>query len=83
MNVHTWLDRVIDVENNDVPKHLGQIAEKMREWEGKIAEELELSPADVAAITMKHCSELKLQTYDLYGRHGHCACMVDTDIKQE
>jgi hypothetical protein len=33
----------------------------MIEWEGPIAEQLELSPADVAAIKMKHPNELKQQ----------------------
>ena len=41
---------------------LGKIADSMYEWEGPIAEQLELSPADVAAITKKHPGELKLQT---------------------
>ena len=41
---------------------LGKIADSMYEWEGPIAERLELSPADVAAIKMKHPGELKLQT---------------------
>ena len=34
----------------------------MCEWEGRIAEQLELTPADVAAIKMKHPGELQLQT---------------------
>ena len=44
-------------------KHVGQIADKMYEWEGKIADELELTQFDVKAITTKHPKELELQTY--------------------
>ena len=45
------------------PKHLGRIADIMCEWEGRIADELELSEADVSAIIAKHPRELKLQMY--------------------
>lgn len=44
--------------------HLGQIADNMRVWEGRIAEELKLTPADVEAIKVKHPYELKLQWYN-------------------
>ena len=56
------LDQVLDVENNGVSMHLGQIADTMYEWEGPIAEKLGLTRADVAAIKTKHPGELKLQT---------------------
>ena len=52
-------DQVI---GNDVPLHLGQIADSMYEWEGPVAEQLGLTQADVAAIKMQHPSELRLQT---------------------
>ena len=55
-------DQVLDFENGGVPRHLGQIADKMCEWEGRIAEELGLIPADVAAINKKHPGKLNLQT---------------------
>ena len=55
------LDRIIDSENDGVSKHLGQIADHMYEWEGKIAEHLDLSAADIAQIRVKHPGELKLQ----------------------
>ena len=58
------LDLELDAEHGGVPKHLGLIAESMYEWEGGIAEELGLTPADVAHIKTKHPSSLKLQTYD-------------------
>ena len=58
------LDLELDAEHSGVPKHLGLIAESMDEWEGRIAEELGLTPADVAHIKTKHPSSLKLQTYD-------------------
>ena len=53
---------MIDFGNKSA-KHLGQIADTMTEWEGKIAEELQLSVADVAAIKTEHPTKLKLQTY--------------------
>jgi hypothetical protein len=43
-------------------RHVGQIAELMVEWEGLIADELELTPADVADIKTKHPQKLKLQS---------------------
>ena len=56
------LDQVVDSVNDDVPLHLGQIADTMYEWEGPVAECLGLTLADVAAIKLKHPNELKLQT---------------------
>lgn len=55
------LNLVIDFENRS-SKHLGRIADSMSEWEGRIADELDLTPADVAAIKAKYPNELKLQT---------------------
>ena len=55
------LDRVIDCDNGGVSRHLGCIADYMREWEGRIAEELELGSSDVAAIRTKYPNELTLQ----------------------
>ena len=52
----------MDFEHGGVSKHLGQIADDMYEWEGRIAEQLELRKADIAAIKTKHPGELKLQT---------------------
>ena len=56
------LDQVLDFENDGVSKHLGQIAESMYEWEGSVAEQLDLTPADIVAIRVKYPGELKLQT---------------------
>ena len=56
------LNKVLDFEHDGVPKHLGQIADAMYEWEGPIAEQLELTKVDVAAINKKYPGELKLQT---------------------
>ena len=56
------MDMVIDFDSCSVSKHLGQIADSMYEWEGSVAEELGLTPADVAAIKVKHPGELRLQT---------------------
>ena len=57
----TRLDQVLDFENDGVSKHLGLIADSMCEWEGPICEGLDLTPADIAAIKLKHSGELKLQ----------------------
>lgn len=51
---------MIDAENRS-SKHLGQIADSMSEWEGAIADNLGLTPADIAGIKTKHRTELKLQ----------------------
>ena len=51
----------MDSENGDIPKHLGLIADSMYEWEGAVAEALNLTFADVADIKTKHPRELKLQ----------------------
>ena len=59
------LSMVIDSEIGGALKHLGEIADFMDEWEGKIAEGLKLSPADIAAIKLKHPSNLRLQMYDI------------------
>ena len=56
------LDQVLDFENGGVSKHLGQIADSMYEWEGPVAEQLGLTPAEIAAIKLKYPSELGLQT---------------------
>ena len=55
------LDQVLDFENGGVPKHLGEIADSMYEWEGPVAEQLDLTPADIAAIKTKYPDELRLQ----------------------
>ena len=55
------LDQVLDFGNGGVPKDLGKIAECMCEWQGRIADNLGLTSADVAAITTKHPSDLRQQ----------------------
>ena len=47
------LSRPLDFDSAGVPKHLGQIAEYMGEWEGRVADELGLSRADVADINLE------------------------------
>ena len=49
------------VDGDGVPKHLGQIADSMSEWEGRIADELGLKNADVAAIKSEYPNKLRLQ----------------------
>ena len=62
-NIHRQkLNQVLDFDNSGVSKHLGQIADSMYEWEGPVAEALDLTKADVAAIIKKHPTDLKLQT---------------------
>ena len=56
------LDKVIDSDTGGVLKHIGQIANSMAEWEGRIAEELELTEADIADIKMQYPSKLKQQS---------------------
>ena len=56
------LDNVIDADGHGVLKHLGRIADSMTEWEGRISDELKLTPADVASIHTKHPRNLKLQS---------------------
>ena len=55
------LDQVLDFENGGVSKHLGQIADSMYEWEGPVAEQLGLTPVEIAAIKLKYPGELRLQ----------------------
>ena len=53
---------MIDSDNDGVPEHLGQIADLMAEWEGKISDSLKLTEADVADIKTRYPSRLKLQS---------------------
>ena len=57
------LDKQIDFEHDGVQTHLGAIADVMDEWEGRVAEALELTPATIAGIKAKHPDNLNLQTY--------------------
>ncbi len=57
------LDKVIDSQHYGIHKHLGMIADSMVEWEGPIADELQLSPADIAMIKGKYPANLRLQRY--------------------
>ena len=56
------LDQLLDFENGGISKHLGQIADSMYEWEGPVAEQLGLTPAEIAAIKTEHPFKLGLQT---------------------
>ena len=55
------LDVVLDFHNR-APIHLQQIADSMYEWEGAVAENLELTSAEVEGIKVKHPRNLKSQT---------------------
>ena len=66
--------------NNEAFRHLGQVADKMSEWEGSIAGQLDLTPADVAAINMRYPKRLKLQTYVIL-ISMMLACLYIVEIK--
>ena len=55
------LEDVIDSKSNSVSKHLGEIADSMCEWEGAVAENLGLTPADISSIKTKFPKEINLQ----------------------
>ena len=42
-------------------KHLGLIADSMSEWEGRIADELDLTSVDTAAIKRMNQNQLHLE----------------------
>ena len=42
--------------------HLGKIADSMAEWEGPIADQLNLTKSDVAGIKTEYPQKLNLQT---------------------
>ena len=52
---------MLDSLNDGVSKHLGLIADEMTQWEGRIAEELGLTYAEVAVIKAAHPYRLDLQ----------------------
>ena len=54
-------DRIIDSANGGVHKHIGQIADSMTEWQGPIAEELNLTPAQISGIREMYPGNLSLQ----------------------
>ena len=56
------LDLQLDSYNQGVSQHLGKIADSIPQWEGAIAEALELTQVDVEAIKAKHPNKLDLQT---------------------
>ena len=55
------LEDVLDSKSNCVSKHLGEIADSIHEWEGAVAENLELTAADVSNIITKYPRKLNLQ----------------------
>ena len=56
------LDKEIDFDSGGVLRHLGQIAYSVVKWEGPIADELDLTEADVADIKTQYSTDLKLQS---------------------
>lgn len=59
---HERLDKKLDSEYGGVQTDLGTIADFMYEWEGKIAEELQLTKAQIEAIKTEYPGKLNLQT---------------------
>ena len=55
------LNLVLDADKIVENKHLGQIADSMSEWQGRIAEELGLTPPDVENIKYKYSHDMNLQ----------------------
>ena len=51
----------LDSRSPVVQTHLGEIADTMHEWEGSVADNLELTRADVASIKTKYPNKLNLQ----------------------
>ena len=56
------LNKRLDFEHDGVQKHLGEIADSMDEWEGRVAEELMLAKVDIAYIKTEHPLKLDMQT---------------------
>ena len=61
MATDIWNQR-LDAGNDEVPRHAGQIADGMHEWEGPLSERLGLTDTDVAEIKTEHPKKLKLQS---------------------
>ena len=57
----TTLNKKVDSDSGEVYKHLGEIADSMVEWEGKIAEGLGLTDPEVEAIKYQWPSNIVLQ----------------------
>ena len=47
------LNKVIDIDNNGVDKHLGLIVDFIDQWDRRITDELELTESDIANISEK------------------------------
>ena len=55
------LGDVLDSKSSSVLKHLGEIADSMYEWEGAVAENLKLTPADIVDIKTQYPKKMNLQ----------------------
>ena len=65
---HWKLDKEIDFEHRNaageiIPRHLGKIADSMKDWEGAVADSLGLSEADRSNIREMHPFQAQLQRY--------------------
>jgi uncharacterized protein involved in tolerance to divalent cations len=50
-----------EVLSSSVSKHLEVIADSIYEWEGAVAKNLELTPADIADIKTQYSKKMNLQ----------------------
>ena len=48
------LDQILDTEDDSVSSILGQIADFVCDWEGPVAEQLDLTSAEVAAVKTEY-----------------------------
>lgn len=65
------LEDVLDSKSNSVLKHLGEIADSVLEWEGAVAENLRLTPADIADIKIQYPKKIKLQALVTIPSHNN------------
>ena len=56
------LDKKLDFDHDGVQRDLGTITNSMDEWEGNVAEQLQLTRHEIEAIRKKHPGDLPLQT---------------------
>ena len=56
------LDKKLDFDHDGVQRDLGTITNSMDEWEGNVAEQLQLTRPEIESIRTKYPGDLPLQT---------------------
>ena len=56
------LDKKLDFDHDGVQRDIGTITNSMDEWEGNVAEQLQLTRHEIEAIRKKYPGDLSLQT---------------------